>query len=55
MLKRENVTERELKLLEELRRIGQALPFGEAILEAHYQDGVIVHMNVENRRESLKF
>lgn len=55
MVKREEITERELKLIEQLRHIGETLPYGEVNLQAFYQDKVIVHINIENRRESVKF
>lgn len=46
------MTEKEQKLLEYLKQIG--IPFGEVVIRFFFQDGVIVRMVIEDKKESIK-
>ena len=47
------MTDKEIKLIDYLRQIG--IPFGEVVLRLFYQDGVIVRVVIEDKKESKKF
>ena len=44
--------QKEQKLLEYLRQVG--IPFGEVVIRFFFQDGAIVRLVVEDKKESLK-
>lgn len=46
------ITEKEKNFIEYLRRIG--IPFGEVVIRLFFQDGVIVRIVIEDKKESIK-
>lgn len=46
------ITLKEEKLIESLRQI--AIPYGEVVIRLFYQDGVVVRMVIEDKKESVK-
>ena len=46
------ITDKELSFIENLRRV--AIPYGEILLRLSYQDGVIVRIIIEDKKESVK-
>jgi len=48
----EEITDKELKFLENMRRI--AIPYGDIDLRLSYQDGVIVLIRVKGKEETIK-
>ena len=45
-------TDKEISLLDKLRKI--AIPYGEIVLRMTYQDGQIVRIIIEDKKESIK-
>ena len=45
-------TEKELRLIDYLRKLN--LPYGEVLIRLFYQDGVIVRIVIEDKKESIK-
>ena len=46
------ITPKEEKMIECIRQIG--VPFGEVVIRFFFQDGVVVRMVIEDKKESIK-
>ena len=47
-----DMNERDNKLIEALEKIG--IPYGEVVVRFFFQDGVIVRLVVEDKKENIK-